>query len=127
MATLMNDERLDEKVIIAFCDKINRRSGIFHLEERVLWFCLKEVKVYVIKQQWGTGVDILKLNSNAALKTFILKIFSSQKFTNYDIKIGNSALMKDIVKVSFFILRYFDTDFFNAFHSVGEIDDSTRR
>ena len=94
-----NDERLDEKVILDFCEKFDERSGIFHLEERVLWFSFKEVKAHVSKRAWGTGVDTLKLGSNAVLKVFLLKIFTAQKLKNYDIKIGNSHLLKEVAKV----------------------------
>ncbi len=102
-AASVNDE-CDEKVIIAFCEKVNRRSGLFHLEERVLWYCLNKVKAHVIKQHWGTGVDTLKLNSNGTLKVFILKIFASQKFSNYDIKIGIRTLNNEVAKVSPFLI-----------------------
>jgi hypothetical protein len=89
---------------------------MFHLEERVLWFCLSKVKAHVAKQPWGTGVDTLKLGSKEALKTFILKMFATQKFTNYEIKIGNPSLLQEVSKVSIlfviFILN-FDTFLFS--------------
>ena len=99
----------DEKVILAFCAQVNKRSGMFHLEERVLWYCLSKVKAHVAKQQWGTGVDILKLGSKEALKVFIQKLFTAQKFTNYEIKMGNPALSNEVSKVSFFI-HYFNSE-----------------
>ena len=102
MSSFLANNECDEKVIIAFCVQINKRTGSLHLEERVLWFCLSKVKAYVMKQRWGSGVDTLKLGSTNSTKDFILKLFAGQKLSNYEIKIGNPALLRDIAKVSLF-------------------------
>jgi hypothetical protein len=89
---------------------------MFHLEERVLWYRLSKVKAHVLKQSWGTGVDTLKLGAKDALKTFIHKIFNSQNLKNYEIKIGNNTLMKEVAKVSYlfiFLILNFDTLLFS--------------
>ena len=105
-ASVVNVECLDEKVILAFCARVNRLSGIFHLEERVLWYCLSKVKAHVLKQPWGIGLDTLKLNAKEALKSFIIKLFAAQKLSNYNIKMGNPALLNEVAKVSH-LLNYF--------------------
>jgi hypothetical protein len=100
MSSLVN-EGCDEKVILDFCAQINKRAGLFHLEQRVLWLCLSKVKALVFKARWGTGVDVLKLaGQKGNLKDFILKVFSSQKYSNYDIEVGNLSVMRDVAKVS---------------------------
>jgi len=100
-ALVVLNEGCDEKVILDYCAKINKRSGFFHLEQRVLWFCLSKVKALVFKARWGTGVDVLKLaGQKGNLKDFILKVFNSQKLSNYDIEVGNTSVMRDVVKVS---------------------------
>jgi len=101
-------ELVDEKIILAFCARIDKSSGLFHLEQRVLWFVLSQVKTIVQKKPWGTGVDVLKLaGQKGNLKEFILKIFASQNFSNYNIEVGCRSVTSDVLKVSHFFFLFF--------------------
>ena len=107
MAALVANDECNEKVILDFCAKINKGAAFFHLDQRVLWFCLSNVKTHVSKKHWGTGVDVLKLaGQKGNLKEFILKIFASQNYHNYGIEVGNRSVLGDVQKVSNFNLFF---------------------
>ena len=101
-------ELVDEKIILDFCARIDKSSGLFHLEQRVLWFVFSKLKAIVQKKPWGTGVDILKVAGlKGDLKLFIQKAFASQKLGNYTIEVGNRAILGDVIKVIHFFKIYF--------------------
>ena len=105
MATL---ELVDEKIILAYCARLDKSSGLFHLEQRVLWFVFNKLKAIVNKKHWGTGVDVLKVaGQKGNLKDFILKVFASQKLSNYNIEVGSAAVTRDVIKV----IHFFEINF----------------
>lgn len=103
----MANEGFDEKIIFTFCIRVNKGAGLLHLDERVLWWCFTQVKVYIKKKRWGMGVDNLKLAAEGNnVKDFIHKAFVSQKLNDYHIECGNTSVVRDVTRVSHFILLF---------------------